>query len=453
MATVSLKGKTIKSYYFLGIGGIGMSALARYFKAKGFAVAGYDKTRTLLTDTLVAEGIDVIYTDDKELVGAEFLNSENCELVFTPAVPKDLGLLQEFRSVGFIPKKRAEILGQISKRNDTLAVAGTHGKTTTTAILAHLMHCSGVDCTAFIGGIANNFGSNYVIGTAPVMAVEADEFDRSFLQLDPLHAVINSMDADHLDIYGSADQLTAGFKEFSKLVKGKLVAKIGLDIKADYRFSLEEKTDFYISEFKIAKGKSSFNLHFPNGESEHVDYVYPGLHNIENAIAAASLAYLYGVKPLAIAKGLGSFSGVKRRFDKWDFEQQVYIDDYAHHPAEIRALIQSVRRYYPSKEVLVIFQPHLFSRTRDFMDDFAESLALADKIMLLDIYPAREKPIEGINSHELAKRIDSVDVMVKSPEEILEILKVDRSDIIITMGAGDIDRMVGKIKTLLKTSS
>ncbi len=450
MTISNAENTEIKAYFFLGIGGIGMSALARYFNAKGFRVAGYDKTRTPLTNTLVEEGVDVFYDDTIDLVASDFLDHRRCELVFTPAMPKDLALLRMFVEQGFVPKKRAEILGQISRQNDTLAVAGTHGKTTTTAILSHLMHNSGQDCTSFIGGIANNFQSNYVIGKQDLMVVEADEFDRSFLQLDPLHAVINSMDADHLDIYGSADQLTDGFKAFSKLVKGKMVAKLGLPIAADYRFSLREKTDFYVSNLAIQNGESSFQLNFPEGEVVDVNYIYPGLHNIENAIAAASLAYLYGVTPVDIAKGLATFTGVKRRFDRWEIDGKVYIDDYAHHPAEIKALIQSVREYYPLQEVQVIFQPHLFTRTRDFMDDFAESLGLADKVFLLDIYPAREQAIEGINSEVLASKIKGIEVTLCKPEEMLEIIKGKSFELLITMGAGDIDKLVEPIKNILK---
>lgn len=430
-----------------------MSALARYFNAKGHSVAGYDKTRTVLTEKLVEEGVQVIYEDDASLVQEKFLDQSNCTLVYTPAIPSDLKLLQLFISKGFVPYKRAEILGQISRKNETLAVAGTHGKTTTTAILAHLMHHAGVDCSAFIGGIANNFNSNYVIGKAPVMVVEADEFDRSFLQLDPTHAVINSMDADHLDIYGTADQLTEGFKAFSARVKGKIVAKQGLPIASDYTFSLVEQADFYVSEFEILGANSSFKLHFPNGELVQVTYAYPGLHNVENAVAAASMAFLHGVEPEKIADGLASFSGVKRRFDRWEFDACVYIDDYAHHPTEIKALIESVRKYYPGKKLTVIFQPHLFSRTRDFMDEFAKTLSLADKVYLLDIYPARELPIKGVNASVLAKKMESTQVSVKSPIEILDILKAEKSEVLVTLGAGDIDRMVEKIKALLKSNS
>ncbi len=443
----------IQYYFFLGIGGIGMSALARYFKAKGYAVAGYDKTRTALTDTLVSEGIDVIYEDERFLVDPKFFESKACELVYTPAIPSDLGLFGFFKSKGFIPKKRAEILGQISRENDTLAIAGTHGKTTTTAILAHLMRVAAVDCTAFIGGIANNFNSNYIIGTAPVMVVEADEYDRSFLQLDPLHAVINSMDADHLDIYGSADKLVDGFKEFSKRLKGHLVAKLGLPIESDFTYSLEGKADFFISDFEISGARSSFQIHFPKGEKVMVSYPYPGIHNVENALAASSLAYLYGLSPESIALGLSTFTGVRRRFDRWDIGDTIYIDDYAHHPTEIEALIHSVRKYYPGKKLTLIFQPHLFSRTRDFMEEFASSLSMADKLYLLPIYPARELPIEGITSQVLAGKIKGVNVEVKSPEQILELIDKSNSEVLVTLGAGDIDKLVKKIKELLNKNS
>ena len=439
---------TIHNIYFVGIGGIGMSAIARYFKANGKNVAGYDKTQTEITDALVGLGIAVHFEDSVANVGMRFLNPETTLVVYTPAIPKDHKELAYFENNRYTVLKRSEILGIITKNTFCLAVAGTHGKTTTTSILGHLLYESNVPLTAFLGGISENYNSNLIQNGTEVSVVEADEFDRSFLTLSPDLACITSMDADHLDIYGDASELTKTFEDFSKKLKpnGKLFIKNGLPIEG-ITYGIEDNSDYTAQNITIQNGAYVFDVKTPKTVLKQVQFNLPGRHNLSNALIALAMAVEYGVPNQQLVEALATYKGVKRRFTyQIKSDDLVYIDDYAHHPEEINAVHQAVREMYPEDKVLAIFQPHLFSRTRDFAEGFAESLAQFDEIALLDIYPARELPIEGVTSQWLLQQINNPKKTRIEKAEILPTIKQSNARIILTIGAGDIGAEVKQIK-------
>ena len=429
-----------------------MSALARYFNANGKLVAGYDKAPSALTRSLEAEGIWVNYVDDVNEIPKEFRAKENTLIVYTPAIPKDHKQHQYFLQHSFEIQKRAVVLGMITKGIFTLAVAGTHGKTTTTAILGHLLKETGAKVTAFLGGISEDIQSNLILNGNEVMVVEADEFDRSFLNLSPNIAAITSMDADHLDIYGTAEELTKSFKEFAALVgeNGTLFVQSELDLPG-ITLGINDNSDYTAINIKIKNGAYHFDLKTPTTIVTDLQCNLPGKHNLQNAITALAMAIHYGSPTGELAGALYSFKGVKRRFTyRIKTDALVLIDDYAHHPTEISAVHQAVREMHPGKKVLAVFQPHLFSRTRDFADDFAESLSRFNKIMLLDIYPAREISIEGITSEWLLDKITNPDKKLVNREQLSEKIKNADCEIIVMMGAGDIGEMVLEVEKMLK---
>ena len=440
----------IHNVYFIGIGGIGMSALARYFKFIGKNVAGYDRTPTHLTDELKAENIAIHFDDRVELIGLPFLNKQNTLVVVTPAVPKEHSQWNYFLDNEFVVKKRAEVLGIITKDTYCFAVAGTHGKTTTSSILGHILYESGVDVTAFLGGIVENYNSNIIGSGKTVTVVEADEFDRSFLHLHPDIACITSMDADHLDIYGDTEAIEASFREFAAKVEDKkhLFVTNGLPLEGvtvgvnGGRFSARN--------IRIENGWYVFDVTTPAAEIKGLKFGLPGHHNLTNALLALAMASTYGVASDDIRKALESFKGVKRRFS-YQIKKPglVYIDDYAHHPTEINAVHQAVTELYPGEKVLAVFQPHLFSRTRDFAEGFATSLSAFENIVLLDIYPARELPIEGITSKWLLDKMENPNKKLVSKADLLPFLKRTDATVIVTIGAGDIGEMVPEIKRIL----
>ena len=446
----------INNVYFIGIGGIGMSALARYFHAKNMRVAGYDKTRTDITDSLESIGIKVHFNDSISNIPEAFLNYDTTLVVYTPAIPKNNMELVYFKNErSFTVLKRSQILGIITENTFCLAVAGTHGKTTTTSILGHLLNECEVPVTAFLGGISENYNSNLILNGTEVSVVEADEFDRSFLTLSPDLACITSMDADHLDIYGDASELIKSFEDFSKRVKnnGKLFVKNGLPIKG-ITYGIEDDSDYSIHNIKINNGAYVFDVKTPKTTLEKFQFNLPGRHNLSNALIALAMAVEYGCPHQQLAKALASYKGVKRRFSYHiKTDELVFIDDYAHHPEEINAVHQAVREMYPDKKVLAIFQPHLFSRTRDFADDFAKSLSQFDEILLLDIYPARELPIEGVNSKWLFNKIDNTKKQLINKADIISKIKESQAQIVLTIGAGDIGEEVKSIKQALSVAS
>lgn len=434
----------------LGIGGIGMSALARYYQSQGYTVAGYDRTPSPLTKQLEDEGMAIHYEDNPNLLPAliEFV-------VYTPAVPKDLKEFEALKQRNIKIMKRSEALGQISEHHFTIAVAGTHGKTTTTAMVAHILHICGKDTTAFIGGIANNFNSNLLLGKGKdnIMVVEADEFDRSFLKLHPNISIINSIDADHLDIYGDKKHLVQSFNDFAQLTEEKVIVKEGLDIHTDrgIRFGFSDRNDYRAHIIRSEKGVTDFVI---NAEDTTTAIQLPmaGRHNVLNATAAFIAARNIGIPATDIAEALTSFKGVRRRFDiRVNNEKHCYIDDYAHHPEEIRSCLTAVRDSFPEKRITLVFQPHLFSRTRDFMDEFASVLAMADELILLDIYPARELPIEGITSEALLNKVNASNKKNCQKSELIDLIDREKPELLITMGAGDIDRFVEPLEKLIKT--
>jgi len=440
----------IHNVYFVGIGGIGMSALARYFKFIGKNVAGYDKTPTHLTDELKAEGIAIHFDDKIELIGLPFLNKENTLVVITPAVPKNHLQWNYFLQNDFVVKKRAEVLGIITKDTYCFAVAGTHGKTTTSSILGHVLYESGLDVTAFLGGIVENYNSNLIGSGKTITVVEADEFDRSFLHLHPNIACITSMDADHLDIYGDTASIEASFREFADKVEDKknLFVTNGLPLEG-ITVGVGEG-QFSAVNIRIDNGWYVFDVVTPHETIIDLKFALPGHHNLTNALLAFAMAKTYGVPSDDIRKALETFKGVKRRFS-YQIKKQglVYIDDYAHHPTEINAVYQAVTELYPNEKVLAVFQPHLFSRTRDFADGFAKSLSAFENVVLLDIYPARELPIEGITSKWLLEKIENPNKKLVSKADLIPFLKMSDATVIITIGAGDIGEMVPEIKKVL----
>ena len=445
-----IKLDDIERIYFLGIGGIGMSALARYFLAYNFEVAGYDRDQSDICISLINDSCQILFDDDPRIIPTSFREKNKTLVVYTPAISKNNKLIKYFIDQDYLLCKRAEILGTITQNLECLAIAGTHGKTTISSLLAYILSDNLIDCSAFLGGIATDFDSNFKIGSADVAVVEADEFDRSFLKLSPNWALISSMDADHLDIYGTAHHLVESFRLFSDMVEdGNLIVKEGLDMPSKYTYALGSDTaDFSAKNIRVEGGAYYFDLVYPKGVCENVITGLPGIHNVENALAAFSMAYIQGLSVSGIVDSIASFSGVKRRFEYHvKTDNQIYIDDYAHHPKEIEVAIRSVRDLYPNKELTVIFQPHLFTRTRDFMDDFAKSLSYADHVMLLNVYPARELPIEGVNSQVLLNKITVKNKGLYDKSKFPE--AIDKSPVIMTLGAGDIDELIQPIKAYL----
>lgn len=441
------EGHTI---YMLGIGGIGMSALARYYHSQGHTVAGYDRTPSPLTRQLEDEGMAIHYEDRPDLLPAHI-----DFVVYTPAVPKDLKEFEVLRQNNIKIMKRAAALGKVTEGHFTIAVAGTHGKTTTTAMVAHILNECGRSTTAFIGGIANNFNSNLLLSKEKdfVIVVEADEFDHSFLQLHPNISIINSIDADHLDIYGDRQHLVQSFNDFADLTESKVIVKEDLAITTDrgIRFGFGEGSDYRAEIIKSEQGVTDFIIH-DEGEMTEVKLPMAGKHNVMNATAAFIAARQIGLDTKAIAQALSTFKGVKRRFDvRVKNARHCYIDDYAHHPEEIRSCLTAIKSSFPEKKLTLVFQPHLFSRTRDFMDGFAEVLALADTLILLDIYPARELPIEGITSQALLDRVQLADKRLCSKSELVNLIESEKPELLVTMGAGDIDRFVEPLENMIKT--
>lgn len=432
-----------------------MSALARYFNSTGKRVAGYDKTPSALTHSLAAEGIEVNYVDEVDQISEKFRNIEDTLIVYTPAIPKDHKQHHFFSQENFEIKKRSELLGLITKGIYTLAVAGTHGKTTTTAILGHLLKETGAKVTAFLGGISEDIQSNLILKGNEVMVVEADEFDRSFLRLSPNLAAITSMDADHLDIYGAPEELVKSFKDFAALVPkdGKLFVRSGLPL-AGITLGIDDESDYSAINIKIDNGAYHFDLHTPSTILRDLKCFLPGKHNLQNAITALAMAIEYGSPQEQLSRALYSFKGVKRRFTyRIKTKDLVLIDDYAHHPTEISAVHQAVREMHSGKKVLVVFQPHLFSRTRDFIDDFAESLGKFDKVFLLDIYPAREIAIEGVTSEWLLGKIRNEEKRLVSKDSLSEEIKKANCEVIVMLGAGDIGEMVPEVEKILKNEN
>jgi UDP-N-acetylmuramate--alanine ligase len=445
--------EAIDRVYFVGIGGIGMSALARYFAKRGCLVAGYDKTRTNLCAQLEEEGIAIQYTDDVALLPEAFqVSSPETLIVYTPAIPADATLLNHFKDNGFSLKKRSEVLGLISEGQFCIAVAGTHGKTTTSAMIAHILKETGYDCTAFLGGIATNYNSNFLLGDNETVVVEADEYDRSFLTLHPDIAVITSMDADHLDIYGDSSQLEESFKLFAAQLKpeGTLITKAGLPIASGLSYGLHSRADINALDVRLEDGHFVFNFVAGELEIENIRMLLPGKHNVENAVAAIAVALKLGIDPIAVKEAIGNFKGVRRRFEYvLKSESHIYIDDYAHHPEELRACFDAVRELYPGKKLTVIFQPHLFSRTRDFADEFAKVLSTADDLLLLEIYPAREMPIEGINSQMLLDKISLDNKTLCNKDNAVLRVQEKNPELLLTVGAGDIDTLILPLKNVL----
>lgn len=445
-------------YYFLGIGGIGMSAIARHFNESGFRVAGYDKTPSDLTAQLEAEGIEISFLDDFESVPADFKDISSCSVVYTPAIPADNQILNGFRSAGFALKKRSVMLGEISRDTFNIAVAGTHGKTTTSCLVSHLLHTAQIPFSAFLGGVSSDLGSNYFnsgvrVDGVKITVTEADEFDRSFLTLNPDISIITSTDADHLDIYGKESEVKKSFADFAGKLKpgGALFHAAGADVALpDYggHFSYGiNRGDYSAREVRFEKGQFIFNLHLPNAQYKNMVLSIPGWHNVENAVAAAAVAHYLGADESSIRLALRTFKGVKRRFEfvKND-DDGIFIDDYAHHPTELSAIISSVKKMYPDKKITGIFQPHLYSRTRDFADGFAESLSMLDRVILMPIYPARELPTQGVNSEMILNRMNHPNAGICSRESLTEVLSQQPVEVLVTLGAGDIDREIKRLK-------
>jgi len=444
---------SFKSIYFLGIGGIGMSALARYFKSKGFDVNGYDKMQTPLTDNLVSEGIGVHFDDLGNNVKVLVGDLSQTLVVLTPAIPKDMKEWIWLKESGYTILKRSEVLGVITQNSKGLCVAGTHGKTTTSTLLAHILTHTGHECNAFLGGISSNYNTNYLPSlSSDYTVIEADEFDRSFLRLSPFASVITSNDPDHLDIYGNEVNFLEGFQQYANLIdkEGVLVLKKGLKLTSNAiikTYAINEQADFSGSNLRFENGYQVFNVAFRDQVWENVLLGLPGIHNTENALACIAMCDFLGLTESEIRNGLKSFAGVKRRFEYHVRDNKlVYIDDYAHHPTEIHSLISSIRLLYPNHKITTVFQPHLFSRTNDFMEEFAVELSNVDELILMPIYPARELPIEGVTSDVLRKKISNINVSILNHEQVLERLKKETKGVFLTVGAGDIDRLIQPLK-------
>lgn len=441
----------MKTYYFLGIGGIGMSAIARYFLLKGDNIFGYDLTRTELTQELEKEGMSIVYEDNIDL-----LPKDIDMVIYTPAIPKDNTIFNYFLNSNTPILKRSEILAEITKDKKTIAISGTHGKTTVSTMVAHLLNNSSIGCSAFLGGISKNLNSNFLYNpNSQYIVVEADEYDRSFLKLSPYYSVITSIDEDHLDIYGEYKNLLEAFREFANKTQdeGRLFIKQGLDLELKEELVSQTYTirgieaDYYAWNIRNYNSKYYFDLRTPEKVIYDLCLNYPGIHNIENILVSSAIALKLGVNQDELRKGIESFSGVRRRFDiRIKTKGFVYIDDYAHHPNEIKSCIESIRDMFPGKKLTGVFQPHLFSRTRDFADEFARALEGLDEVVLLDIYPAREKPIENINSKWLLHKINKMDKYYSEEDGLLDLLDALYPEVLLTIGAGNIDKFVGKIE-------
>jgi len=443
----------LKQVFLIGVGGIGMSALARYFKHLGAYVQGYDKTETSLTKQLVAEGIAVFYDDDVDKVAFAFRElSDESLIIYTPAVPGNLQIVEFFKNTGYRLYKRSEILGLISREHYTIAVAGTHGKTTTSTMIAHALKDSGYGCSAFLGGISVNYDNNVLFSDNDTLVVEADEFDRSFLTLHPNIAIVTSTDADHLDVYGDAGHVLESFNLFVKQVAadGTRIIKKGLSLPADVHYSASESSDAYAANIRIEDRSFYFDYTADNYTIKDLQLGIAGRHNIENAVAAITAVRLLGLNERQIKQAMASFKGVKRRFEYVVSRQDcVYIDDYAHHPEELRACLKTIKELFPEEEITCVFQPHLFTRTRDFVDEFAAVLELADILILMDIYPAREQPIDGVSSDWLLGKVHLDRKKKLSNKEVLAYIGKEKPKVLVTVGAGDIDLLVTPIKRVL----
>ncbi len=446
-----------RNIYFIGIGGIGMSAIARFCKAKGCSVSGYDRTESELTDSLVREGIAVHYEERPELIPAEVRDTL---VVYTPAVPDDMSELVYARKHGYRVLKRSQMLGELTAGETCLAVAGTHGKTTTSTLIAHILTEGGNGCSAFLGGISRNYGTNMLISDTPAVVVEADEYDRSFLRLHPSIAAITAMDADHLDIYGDLAHVQEAFRQFASQVSETLILKYGLPVSGEdvgcRIFSYDSgnvEADFHGSNLRLeADGHYVYDLVYPGGLLNGIRVGAIGRVNVENSIAAAAVCLCYGIDAQKVKHAIGTFEGARRRLElHFNSGGVTYIDDYAHHPAELACAISSVRDIFPGRKITGIFQPHLYSRTRDFAPEFARSLSLLDRLVLLDIYPAREEPIPGVSSELIFKDVTAPEKILLRKEELMQYLEGEEIDVLLTLGAGDIDRFTGPITEMLET--
>ena len=447
-------------YYFIGIGGIGMSAIARYFDSQGKEVAGYDRTHNSVTQELSDENINVVFDDAISAIPEQFLDKINTLIVRTPAVADSHPQLQYFRSNGFTIKKRSEILGEITAQKKAICVAGTHGKTTTSTMITHLLQQSKIKCSAFLGGISNNYGTNFLISEkSDFVVIEADEYDRSFHHLSPFIAIITSADPDHLDIYQTAKAYKQAFEIFTSLIKphGALLmkkdVKIAPQLKKNvkfYSYSMNEKADFYAENIRFEKEKLLFDFITPTDKITDLNLTVPIKINIENAVAAMAVGWLLGLTKDELRNGISSFSGIYRRFNiVFKNEKTVFLDDYAHHPEEIRQSISSIKQIFPKKTVTGIFQPHLYTRTRDFADEFAQALSQLDELILLDIYPAREEPIEGISSKIIFDKVNIENKILCTKKDLLSLIQKRDFEVLITLGAGDIEFLVPQIKEIL----
>ena len=448
----------LKKLYFIGIGGIGMSALARYFNERGAEIYGYDKTETTLTKKLVGEGMKIHFDEDVNQI-PEGLDA----VVYTPAIPKEHQELKFLKRSGLPVMKRSEMLGVISRANKCIAIAGTHGKTTTSSMTAHLLRNAGMDISCFLGGIANNFKSNYCYGESEWTVIEADEFDRSFHRLNPEVAVLISMDPDHLDIYGEKDKVQESFETFLHKVNdgGKILMQRDLTEDFDKAFidSLKSRNIEILTYGLLDADFEAKNLKYDSGQQvfdfegiEELRLMMPGRHNTENMCAAIAIAAILGVSEEEIKAGVKTFSGIQRRFDITEGNGRIYIDDYAHHPSELKAAIGSARQLWPNKKLTVVFQPHLFSRTRDFMEDFRRELSEVDELFLMEIYPAREQPISGVNSTKLLENIDLENKKIVHREQLMELIKDSEVEVLMTLGAGDIDVFAPQIRSWIKVN-
>ncbi|MCR5432829.1 MAG: UDP-N-acetylmuramate--L-alanine ligase [Bacteroidaceae bacterium] len=456
-----MKLNDIKAVYFVGIGGIGMSAIARYFLHRGLVVGGYDKTPSDLTEKLQQEGAQIHYEEDIQQIPQDCRNAESCLVVYTPAIPSEHKELIYFKTNGFEIQKRAQVLGTLTHSLKGLCVAGTHGKTTTSSMAAHILHQSHVDCNAFLGGITKNYGTNYILSEkSPFVVIEADEFDRSFHWLTPFASVITATDADHLDIYGTEEAYLESFRHYSSLILpgGYLIIHTGLKMQAavqegvkTYTYSREDG-DFHAEHIKIGNGEIRFDLISPLGNISDIQLGVPVSVNIENGIAAMALAQIAGATPEEIRHAMASFSGVDRRFDfHLKTDKMVYLSDYAHHPAEIRQSILSVKQLYEGRRIKVIFQPHLYTRTRDFYKEFADALSLVDDVTIMDIYPAREQPIPGVSSSLIYDNLrPGIQKEICRKEDVLEVVRRGGFDVLVTLGAGDIENYADAITNILK---
>lgn len=452
---------TIKAVYFIGAGGIGMSALVRYFLSKGKKVGGYDRTPSELTEKLKEEGADIHYEENTDLIPADFREATTTLVVYTPAIPAEHKELIYFRNNGFEIQKRAQVLGMLTRTEKGMCVAGTHGKTTTSTMAAHLLHQSHVKCNAFLGGISKNYGTNLLLDEeSPYVVIEADEFDRSFHWLTPYATVITAVDSDHLDIYGTREAYLESFRKYTSLIRpdGYLIIKKELELVLDvqpgvtiYTYSTEEG-DFHAENIRIANGEICFDYVSPLGNIQDIQLGVPVYVNIENGVAAMALAQIGGADAEEIRKAMASFNGVDRRFDfKLKTDRMVFLSDYAHHPAEIKQSVSSIRTLYPDKKITAVFQPHLYTRTRDFYKEFADSLSLLDEVILLDIYPARELPIPGVSSQLIYDHLrPDIQKSLCKKEDLMNVLAGKTLEVLITLGAGDIENYVPQIYEMLK---